>query len=90
MHSLINYYNQQHSYRKFIFYSNWILDSELFEHVLTTYTQENCCHPELFCKAVQANRRMLLIVTKEKPKTHVFRKIGGLGFFLSKKCFKER
>lgn len=46
---LKTYCNQQNSYRKFHFYSNQTLDSELLEHALTNYTQENCCHPDL-CK----------------------------------------
>lgn len=50
MFSLKTDYNQQNSYRQFHFYSNSIPDSELFEHVLTIYTQENCCHPDLLCK----------------------------------------
>jgi len=29
---------------------NWVSDSRLFEHVLTTYIQENCCRPDLVCK----------------------------------------
>lgn len=48
--SLKTDYNQQNFYKKFNFYSNWISDSKLFEHVLTMHIQENCCHPDLLCK----------------------------------------
>lgn len=45
--------------------------------------------PTSSAKVMQANGRVLLILTEGKPKTYVFYKIGGLGLFLSKNALRR-
>lgn len=76
--------DQQNSYRKIHFYSNCILDSELFEHVLTAYTPEYHCHCDLLCQGDAGKRNSVTPSYRRKENLiPVFSiKLVFLAFFL--------